>query len=102
MLLMKKGHDEACRMEGISLQPTTVLSLISIAAAGVIVSVAAAVAALGNAQVAGRALDAIARQPEARSSIFSTMLIGIGLVEATPILAMVIALILLLANPFIR
>jgi F-type H+-transporting ATPase subunit c len=74
--------------------------LTSIGAIAIIVSVSAAVAALGNSHVAGRAMDAIARQPEARNSIFSTMLIGIGLVEATPILAIVIALILLLANPF--
>ncbi|HHY32115.1 MAG TPA: ATP synthase F0 subunit C [Firmicutes bacterium] len=77
------------------------LKLISVAAICIIVCVAALVAGLGDAHVAGKAVDGIARQPEAKASIFSTMLIGIGLVEATPIIALVVALILLYANPFL-
>ncbi|MGE5588861.1 MAG: ATP synthase F0 subunit C [Clostridia bacterium] len=76
------------------------LKLVSVAAICIIVCVAALVAGLGDAHVAGKAVDGIARQPEAKASIFSTMLIGIGLVEATPIIALVVALILLYANPF--
>ncbi|HHV61646.1 MAG TPA: ATP synthase F0 subunit C [Firmicutes bacterium] len=77
------------------------IKLASIAAICIIVCVAAAIAGLGDAQVASRAVEGIARQPEAKASIFSTMLIGIGLVEATPIIALVVALILLYANPFL-
>ncbi|MDI7246416.1 MAG: ATP synthase F0 subunit C [Bacillota bacterium] len=77
------------------------LKLISVGAICIIVCVAALVAGLGDAHVAARAVDGIARQPEAKASIFSTMLIGIGLVEATPIIALVVALILLYANPFL-
>ena len=77
------------------------LKIVSIAAICLIVCAAAAVAGLGDAYVAGRAVEGIARQPEAKASIFSTMLIGIGLVEATPIIALVVALILLYANPFL-
>jgi len=77
------------------------LKLISVAAICIIVCVAALVAGLGDAHVAGKAVDGIARQPEAKASIFSTMLIGIGLVEATPIIALVVALILLDASPFL-
>lgn len=77
------------------------LKIVSIAAICIIVSIAALAAGLGDAHVAGRAVDGIARQPEAKTSIFSTMLIGIGLVEATPIIALVVALILLYANPFL-
>ncbi|HHY98406.1 MAG TPA: ATP synthase F0 subunit C [Firmicutes bacterium] len=78
-----------------------ILKLASILAACLIVSVAAIAAGFGDAQVAGKAVEGIARQPEAKSSIFSTMLIGIGLVEATPIIALVVALILLYANPLL-
>ncbi|HHY34006.1 MAG: ATP synthase F0 subunit C [Firmicutes bacterium] len=77
------------------------LKIISVAAICIIVCVAALVAGLGDAHVAGKAVDGIARQPEAKASIFSTMLIGVGLVEATPIIALVVALILLYANPFL-
>lgn len=77
------------------------LKLASLLAVCIIVSVAAIAAGFGDAQVAGKAVDGIARQPEAKSTIFSTMLIGIGLVEATPIIALVVALILLYANPLL-
>ncbi|NLG83655.1 MAG: hypothetical protein GX493_03385, partial [Firmicutes bacterium] len=38
---------------------------------------------------------------EAQGSLFRSMLVGIGLVEATPIIALVIAFILLFANPLV-
>ena len=81
------------------LEGIVLIKLVSIGAVALIASVAALAAALGDSNVAARAVDGIARQPEARASIFSTMLIGIGLVEATPIIALVIALILLYINP---
>lgn len=83
------------------LDTVLLVKLASIFAIALIVSVAAAVAGLGDAQVASRAVEGIARQPEAKASLFSTMLIGIGMVEATPIIAIVVALILLYANPFL-
>lgn len=83
------------------LEAAAVIKLASLAAICIVVSVAALAAGLGDAQVASKAVEGISRQPEAKASIFSTMLIGIGLVEATPIIAIVIALILLYANPFI-
>ncbi|HBE06657.1 MAG TPA: ATP synthase F0 subunit C, partial [Firmicutes bacterium] len=52
-------------------------------------------AGFANSNVAGKAVESIARQPEAKQSIFSTLLIGCGLVEATPIIALVVALLLL-------
>jgi F-type H+-transporting ATPase subunit c len=83
------------------LEGIVLIKLVSIGAVALIASVSALAAALGDSNVAARAVDGIARQPEARASIFSTMLIGIGLVEATPIIALVIALILLYINPLI-
>lgn len=83
------------------LESVVLIKLVSIGAVALIASVAALAAALGDSNVAARAVDGVARQPEARDSIFSTMLIGIGLVEATPIIALVVALILLYVNPLI-
>ena len=77
------------------------ISVASILAVGVIVSVTALAAGLRNSKVASKAVEGIARQPEAKNSIFTTMLIGVGLVEATPIIALVVALILLYANPLL-
>ena len=50
---------------------------------------------------AGRAVEGVARQPEAQGDITRTMILGIAMAESTGIYALVIALILLFANPFV-
>ncbi|MGE5557166.1 MAG: F0F1 ATP synthase subunit C [Bacillota bacterium] len=69
--------------------------LVTTCAVAVIVSVAAFTAGFGDASVASKAVESIARQPEAKSSITTAMLIGIGLVEATPLIAIGVAFFLL-------
>jgi F-type H+-transporting ATPase subunit c len=56
---------------------------------------------LGQGYAAGKAAEAVARQPEARGSILSTMLIGGALAETCSIYGLIIALILLMANPLL-
>ena len=41
-------------------------------------------------------------QPEAKNTLFMNTLISVGLIEAMPIIATVIALIMLYANPLIK
>ena len=52
-------------------------------------------AGFGDSKVVSTTLESIARQPEMEAGLFRTMLIGIGLVESIPIIAIVIAFILL-------
>jgi F-type H+-transporting ATPase subunit c len=52
-------------------------------------------AAFSDSKVVATTLESIARQPEVEPGLFRTMLIGIGLVESIPIIAIVIAFILL-------
>ncbi|HYH02275.1 MAG TPA: ATP synthase F0 subunit C [Bacillota bacterium] len=52
-------------------------------------------AALSDSKVVSTALESIARQPEVENGIFRAMLIGVGLVESIPIIAIVIAFMLL-------
>ncbi len=65
--------------------------------------VAMAVAACGCAIAQGRAissaLEGIARQPEAAGRIQGPLLIGLGFIESLAIYVLVIALILIFANP---
>ncbi|MGL5049417.1 MAG: ATP synthase F0 subunit C [Fusobacteriaceae bacterium] len=56
---------------------------------------------IGQGYAAGKAVEAVARQPEAKANIISTMILGQAVSESTGIYALVIALILLYANPFI-
>ena len=53
---------------------------------------------IGEGYTAGQA---IGRQPEAQGDITRTMILGIAMAESTGIYALVIALILLFANPFV-
>jgi F-type H+-transporting ATPase subunit c len=57
---------------------------------------------LGQGIAAGKGAEATARQPEARGAIITTMLIGCAAAETTSIYGLVIALMLLYANPFIQ
>lgn len=62
-------------------------------------ALAAAVAALaaswGNGKVISKTVESMARQPESAGNLRSTMFIGVGLIEAVPILAVVVAFLIL-------
>lgn len=59
-------------------------------------------AALGNANMTGKGLESMARQPEEAGRLFTNMLVCVGLVESMPILCYVIAVVLVFANPFLK
>lgn len=56
---------------------------------------------VGQGYAAGKAVEAVARQPEAKGDIISTMVLGQAVAESTGIYSLVVALILLYANPFV-
>ena len=56
---------------------------------------------IGQGYAAGRAAEAVGRQPEAQGSIMKTMLIGCAVAESTGLYGFVVALLLLFANPLI-
>lgn len=58
-------------------------------------------AGIGQGYVGGKAVEAIARQPEANAAVLRTLVIGDAIAESTAIYSLVIALILLYANPLI-
>ena len=59
------------------------------------VGLAAIGAGIGDGLVMGRTVEGIARQPELKGSLMTTMFISVGLIEALPIIAVVIAFILM-------
>ncbi|MDG5471194.1 MULTISPECIES: F0F1 ATP synthase subunit C [Jeotgalibacillus] len=62
-------------------------------AAALAVGLAALGAGIGNGMIVSKTVEGIARQPEARGMLQTTMFIGVALVEAVPIIAVVIAFI---------
>ena len=49
-----------------------------------------------------RAMDALARQPEAERSIMRTLFIGLAMIESLAIYVLVIVLIVLFRNPMLE
>lgn len=74
----------------------------SVLSAAIICVGASLGATAGDSVVAAKALDCMARQPEQAASYQVNMLIAIGLVESIPIIAAVIAIVLVFANPFVK
>ena len=70
--------------------------------AGLALALAAAFAAVGQGWAVGRALDGIARQPEASDKIQLAMIIGLAFIESLVLYVLFIGIILLFANPFIK
>jgi F-type H+-transporting ATPase subunit c len=57
---------------------------------------------LGQGRVTGTALESIAEQPAAREQISTTLFISLALLESLALYALIVALILLFANPLIE
>ncbi|ERL04971.1 F0F1 ATP synthase subunit C [Mitsuokella sp. oral taxon 131] len=70
--------------------------------AGIAMGLAAVGAGIGDGLVTARFIEGITRQPEAKNTLFTNTLISVGLIEAMAIIATVIALILLYANPLLK
>ena len=57
--------------------------------------------AIGQGNVAATAMEAIARQPEAKGTVTTTMFLGLAMCETSGIYGLLIAIILLFANPMV-
>lgn len=63
--------------------------------AGLAAGFAAIGTGIGNGLVISKTLESMARQPELSGQLRTTMFIGVGLIEAVPILAIVIGFLIL-------
>lgn len=79
----------------------TLLASVSIIVAGLTVMGGSVAPALAEGKAVAAALDAIARQPEAASTVTRTLFVGMAMVESTAIYCLVVALVLLFANPLV-
>jgi F-type H+-transporting ATPase subunit c len=67
---------------------------ITVLVVGLISCGASMAAAFSDSKVVSTALESMARQPEIQGALRTSMIIGIGLVESIPIIAIVIAFML--------
>ena len=80
----------------------TLFAIVAMIVAGLTTALGALGPAFGQGRAVDSALDAIARQPDASDRISRTLFIGLAMIESLAIYCLVIALILLLANPFLE
>lgn len=77
------------------------LEMISILAAALAVGFGAIGPALAEGKAVAAAMDAIARQPESANVLSRTLFVGLAMIETMAIYCLVIALLVLFANPFV-
>ena len=68
----------------------------ALVAFGLIILGVAFGSAVGDGIVASKAVEAIARQPEARPNIFTFLFLGVGVLEAFPVVSIGLAFYILL------
>ncbi|MCL2704471.1 MAG: ATP synthase F0 subunit C [Defluviitaleaceae bacterium] len=85
--------------------PQVMDSLAQVMIVGQIASAIAVMTAVtttfGQSRIASHAIDAIARQPEARGPVTTSMFVGLAMCETGGIYGLVIAILLLFANPLV-
>lgn len=72
----------------------------SVIAAGFGIAAATWLTSLGQGNAIAKAVEGIARQPEAAAKIQTVLIIGLAFIESLVIYALLISLILLFLNPF--
>ena len=78
------------------------IQLISIFAAAIAVGLGSIGPALGEGRAVASAMDAIARQPDSAGTVSRTLFVGLAMIETMAIYALVVALLVLFANPFVK
>ena len=74
--------------------------LVAMIGAALAVSIGSIGPALAEGRAVAAAMDGIARQPEAAGTIPRSLFVGLAMIETMAIYCLVIALLLLFANPY--
>ena len=74
----------------------------SVIAAAIVMGLGTLGPGLGMGQATSGALGAVGRNPDAHGKIMLTMLVGLAMIESIAIYALVIALVIIYANPLLK
>lgn len=66
------------------------------------IAIGVSIPALAMGMAISRAMDALARQPEAERSIMRSLFIGLAMIESLAIYVLVIVLIVMFRNPLLE
>ena len=78
-----------------------IITIVTIIVTGVGIVLGTAVPALAEGKAGQKALEGMARQPEAANDLRSTLMISMALLESTAIYVLLVMLILIFANPLL-
>jgi F-type H+-transporting ATPase subunit c len=78
----------------------TLVALVSIITAGLTMAIGTIAPALAEGRAVDAALKAIAQQPDVTTPLTRTLFVGLAMIESMAIYSLVIALVLIFANPF--
>jgi F-type H+-transporting ATPase subunit c len=78
------------------------IEAISLLCAAIAVSFGAIGPALAEGRAVAAAMEAIARQPDAAGTLSRTLFVGLAMIETMAIYCLVVALLVLFANPFVH
>lgn len=73
----------------------------SVIGAGLAIGLGAIGPGIGQGTASGKAIEGIGRQPEAEGRIRGTLLLSLAFMEALTIYGLVVALVIIFANPFV-
>jgi F-type H+-transporting ATPase subunit c len=76
------------------------IASMTVLASGLAIGLGAIGSGIGMGTAIGGACEGTSRNPEAGGRILTTMIIGLAMIESLTIYALVVALLLLFANPF--
>jgi len=80
----------------------TMVQAVSVFCAAFGVAIAAVGSAVGQGKATASALESIARQPEAKGSITQLLIVALAFIESLTLYALLIAIVLIFANPFAK
>ena len=86
-------------MDWVNLPWDKVFVIVTVMISGIGIVVGVIVPAIGQAIVAGKAMSAIARQPEAGDAVNQALILSLAMLESLAIYILAVMLILLFANP---
>jgi F-type H+-transporting ATPase subunit c len=77
-----------------------IIGIVSIIMAGLSIAVGSIGPALAQGRAIAQALAAMAQQPDEAATIARTLFVGLAMIESLAIYCLVVAMILIFANPF--
>ena len=80
----------------------SIVAAVSVFSAAFALAIAAMGSALAQGNATGKALESIARQPEARGPITQSLIVGLAFIESLTLYVLLIAIVLIFVNPFAK